>query len=1684
MNNQYIDTTSYTNKDFRSIWPELLELVTDLTDKWDPNNSNEADPGVALLKLKAFVADKLNYNIDKNTLEAFPSSVTQRGNAQKLYDSLGYELKWYKSAKTGLHFKFVNPTTESEITEDTGTVTFNIPVFTQVSDSENKIIYTTLESAVIDNDNNTQTEFEIDAIEGPIESFLINGSDKITINNLDADYRLYFTESMIASNGIFINNIGSIEFWEPAFNLESTNAGRKVFKFGVLPTTNQCYIQFPQDAAELFEQGINIHYVISSGSNGNIRAKFLTNFAQEYPDNGKDDLDNSYSLNKYVKVINLNGTTSGQDPETLESAYKNYQKTVNTFSTLVTLQDYYNAIYNSEKVSNVIVTDRLTDFNASYKVKNRSSVGIKDELFATNTYNGLTMNAFNLAIYPLNKVMNVYDAQTYANTFKTSSEAQRDAKTVVEDSKSVQHDWAPINSSTLSAFLFKNMVGISGQVITYQKVSTSEANQIISKIKEKIYETYQSRNIDFGKDLNVDDIIETIKNSDSRVKDFIIDDPTYFTDVMYADNSQLNLMRSYNDPVSNKVLEDLQVEIIARNILAGVTPLFLFDTDTTYSYTMKPIGSYTKVSASPAVSQIKYDEVDESLTLNSSPTADSSKPVIESYKEISAITTQVSVPLDWSKQTVRIGNNVYNITVKYDSTKDYPEVKFLNNNKPINADGTDDEDYTAINKWEWKTIPHYPENYIGTYNSKIWVCVNSGGSYKYTPSAGSSVWSQLLSYNNQLDYYANQCVISDLNVYRCKQNVSKDAGIALSNGAYWTHIQKIEGNLPSIDINIDFNDLRIRSVKDPNIESKAAGYKLKTNETLFMYAPSYISKAQMSTYLNICIKDTTNTLTSIPANSLYQLKYGQTLYVSETVFEKDNYNTNIFATNTKYLPTSNSDIEQINKQGKAYKVYEAGTIIKPSFDMINDVKGGIQNGTSDRLDNYVNLESSKTIDIMEANTTKINKKTSDSADVATKQVYCAWITDDLNNELFTLADRNAADAFIKAENEKLKKNPNYVVKKSYIEHILQQNEIFMYTDATKSDLIILQSGTRVKIPYSTTSFNAEMWKMEKPSQSEINQNGLDALESYWREIPRSLTYFEVEELEIQTLGTDVTIYNTSYNNPLFIANKAVQIEDADAIEWIYDNQTYQLPQIFVEGNAGWKAFSRLAIFSSPETVCTLGDNQSLCLFKREENYNSDLEKTEYSYSPAYVMGPGQSFTSNYVAILSGGIKQDVRVLKEDDTSEPIIISPFKYEEVSDSIGEQQLWKNIEIDKGIVSKRNADGEFENASLITKVDIMNLQPDASKDAYTGPKLEYVGGLGSISVTTASDSSCQTKLKFSGDRFVATGNKITLKAEFSGLFDGDSQDNTGTIIPLIIEGPNNIKFKFNISEISKQKDVTKEFSTQLYHDSLICLDYKDVVPEEQGKPKHFIIEILDVNKDDTILITMYPPQHYIDYNNHLADTYSQVRYYVAKKNRRNIDGTIDKTITPSGTNNISQNLSQDGDDYWFPCFDINTGDLLIKDWDATVDYKQFEAVKFKSRYYVKKTSATSLIEEPNKDDTNWKKVDIQEAKSGFDFDQFDLVYYAVDFSRLLDKVREKVIDMGSIIQVVKVPVSTNYPTGLKPIWINKFDFTYLEDDEDQILDPLNPTSFYKENHVCNKFLISQINSLDIKLARQSKQ
>lgn len=51
------------------------------------------------------VADKLNYAIDKNTLEAFMPSAAQEESMRKLCSMLGYSMKYYQSAETTVTVK-------------------------------------------------------------------------------------------------------------------------------------------------------------------------------------------------------------------------------------------------------------------------------------------------------------------------------------------------------------------------------------------------------------------------------------------------------------------------------------------------------------------------------------------------------------------------------------------------------------------------------------------------------------------------------------------------------------------------------------------------------------------------------------------------------------------------------------------------------------------------------------------------------------------------------------------------------------------------------------------------------------------------------------------------------------------------------------------------------------------------------------------------------------------------------------------------------------------------------------------------------------------------------------------------------------------------------------------------------------------------------------------------------------------------------------------------------------------------------------------------------------------------------------------------------------------------------------------------------------------------------------------
>ena len=413
-----ISNRSYTRKDFAQISPELLSLAKTLTNRWNPQESNETDPAIVLLKLAAFIGDKNNYNIDKNLLEMFMPSATQRTSMQNLCEMNGYSMKYFNSATTNITIVY-NGTALHTTSGDS----FTLPRFTTVvSDPGKAIAYTLTKDCVISRPNVSHI---IPAIEGRVETLTIGESNTVQLYNLDDNFRLYLPVSYVAENGIFINNVGSTELWERSTNLNTEHLGRRVFKFGFESSNSQPYIQFPSDIAKLIESGLTVRYTVSSGANGNVSRGTLSQLI----DTTKFALDNDPSVMidtaGSLYITNMSAATDGTNPESVEDAYNNFKKVVGTFNTLVTCRDYANFIYNmynealrSPYVSNVQVADRRMDINYANSFMSFNQYGAQRQNI-NNEGNDIT--PYDLCLYPL-QAGSVNDLTSYNKSFTVSKD--------------------------------------------------------------------------------------------------------------------------------------------------------------------------------------------------------------------------------------------------------------------------------------------------------------------------------------------------------------------------------------------------------------------------------------------------------------------------------------------------------------------------------------------------------------------------------------------------------------------------------------------------------------------------------------------------------------------------------------------------------------------------------------------------------------------------------------------------------------------------------------------------------------------------------------------------------------------------------------------------------------------------------------------------------------------------------------------------------------------------------------------------------------------------------------------------------------------------------------------------------------------------------------------------------------
>lgn len=550
-NEKSLANISFINKDFESLWTELLALVPKLTRKWDPSQANESDPLAVLLKLITVAQDKANYNIDKNILELYPLSLTQKASAFNVYDSLGYTMQWYHSGTGKIVVRYLKK--PDDIAEASNIV---VPRFSQVSNTESSIVFTITENDTTFSD--IFSEASLNITQGRCIDFLINGESVITSTNLDSNNRLYFIEPNIAQNGIFVqlnneNGWNASNDWRRVTNLSQVESGTRCYQFGVDPLTNSCYIQFPEDIGSLIGSGLKIKYIVSDGVSGNVLSMTLNQFYNDlkltYTNASGDDT--STSANDVFSVLNPSAILNGADPADLDEIYDDYKRTTNIVNTLVTLLDYkeYLRDYtndNIDLVSNVQVSDRTNDLYESYIVKTLTT----DHKFSNHLQK--TMSAYDLRLYPLNSSSDVTTRLGYDNTF-TYPANQNDVIHALDSVKAVNHDFKDQGYPIILTY------DLAGQIYLESRVTAQEAREIRSNVLTALYQTFNAYKVDFGDTPDYRKIVDTITNADKRIQYVALNPISDYS------GGQIKYPLNYSS-------SDNSLDITKRSILAGKTP--------------------------------------------------------------------------------------------------------------------------------------------------------------------------------------------------------------------------------------------------------------------------------------------------------------------------------------------------------------------------------------------------------------------------------------------------------------------------------------------------------------------------------------------------------------------------------------------------------------------------------------------------------------------------------------------------------------------------------------------------------------------------------------------------------------------------------------------------------------------------------------------------------------------------------------------------------------------------------------------------------------------------------------------------------------------------------------------------------------------------------------------------------
>ena len=1205
---------SATKKDFYQIWGELAEIADKLSERWDVSSTNESDPGIVLLKVLTAIADKLNYTIDKNTLEAFMPSAAQEESMRKLCNMLGYSMKYYQSAETTVTIKWIGKTNKENSTlildNDTEVPYISIPQFTVFKNSDEDVTYITKEPAEISYNN---LSAEINVIEGEAVQCESENDNIISITNIDDNNRFYLPESQIAENGIFIYNINngatSSEAWTKVDNLNTQSLNTKCYKFGYDSQEGLPYIQFPEDISTIIEDGLEIWFVRTTGVNGNISANTLstvTDFTMTVNSEDKTITADSFS------ITNKNAAVNGTNTETISNAYDSYKKTIGTFDTLVTCRDYMNKIYNLYNdnniplVSNVIVSDIRDDINKSITLCSFNEYGISYETKAIQEDNTDLIDHFTLMVYPFKTAYDSGTKKDFTNSFTFSDATFNEIEIALDKYKTLSHNFELPNDDDICCI--KNYLKIKAIISTTTKVNALTQQIILNNIYTALYKGFNLRHLNFGDELLSDTIYETIQNADSRIKFVSLDDPEVETRI-YTRNGEYSSSNADDSDTYQKLMNKL----IIRNVLAGRVPLFNYYEDFKPELNEKIPSDTTIPAVIENITELK-SEAKINIDSNSLSTKLLDNEVI-----------QFRAPNLKTKKTISAYVNYYFIH-KTDNNTAGTAARMIYLSKWLDTNW--DKIYPTDNESSLTVINSTAKFNAANGNGYVILEKNSTSKFIKTSDTSYLPGKQYYYYPLNSTTFANWV----LKVRACQYTVNSKSynyvGIFKSAGS---DASRIPGYL--VDNNLNKYTEQTSSTKT-------------TDQNL---GELYIQDVDTTkTNINVASglgKD--SVIATIEANSDYELKSGEYLYI--------NY--------TSSSTSSNDDGTSSDTSTEVSTFFGPGTIIRPNFALADSKAYKTSSGKSwpktiattkqfnnddeDATDKQKTLSaghmwtlgSDEQIEIRELDKTIL--KPDDENDV--ENIFVYWEMNDSRQDFFNGAS----------------------------EVSLGENEYFFLTDADKSGLVYYGSGTVIK------NYGLTLKKLNKEAIvdiADVLEYGIEALDSVWLKVQTSKNkYIEIQACQFINLTAGDTLKEITLTSDANSSDTNVldnTFKKCSNASYILSGTESTLPQINISGYT-WEVRSKLEFNMGPSLTQKLMDARDTI------TYGDSKTLTGNSTSPlaikANYLCQTSADTINVEALLASYKEEDSTV-----EPEPFKLSCADIDEVKCSItvGEDTVTEDL------------------------------------------------------------------------------------------------------------------------------------------------------------------------------------------------------------------------------------------------------------------------------------------------------------------------------------------------------------------------------------------------------------------------